>query len=138
MQLKSICIILRGPLFRYLLLLLVRDLSPFFQKVVEYMSYHQTKEPRKIEKPLRSTNLKTLVEAFDADFVEVDQETLFKLLLCANYMHISSLLELTCAKVASMLKGRSPEQIRKTFNICGDYTPEEEEEVRREYRDLID
>ena len=31
-----------------------------------------------------------------------------------------------------MIKGKTPEEIRKTFNIKNDFTPEEEEEVRRE------
>ena len=50
----------------------------------------------------------------------------------ANYMDIKPLLDLTCAKVASMIKNKSPEQIRKTFNIQNDFTPEEEEAVRAE------
>jgi S-phase kinase-associated protein 1 len=31
-----------------------------------------------------------------------------------------------------MIKGKSPEEIRKTFNIIGDFTPEDEEQIRRE------
>lgn len=31
-----------------------------------------------------------------------------------------------------MIKGKTPEEIRKHFNIQNDFTPEEEEEVRRE------
>ncbi|MBA0675637.1 hypothetical protein Goari_017172 [Gossypium aridum] len=31
-----------------------------------------------------------------------------------------------------MMKGKSPVEIRKTFNIKNDFTPEEEEEIRRE------
>ncbi|KAI3875406.1 hypothetical protein MKW98_000083 [Papaver atlanticum] len=42
------------------------------------------------------------------------------------------LLDLTCQTVADMIKGKSPEEIRKTFNIKNDFTREEEEEVRRE------
>lgn len=34
-----------------------------------------------------------------------------------------------CAKVASMIKGKSPEEIRSTFNITSDFTPEEEAKV---------
>ena len=53
----------------------------------------------------------------DARFCEIDQEMLFECILAANYMDIKSLLDLTCAKVASMIKGKTPEEIRKTFNV---------------------
>nr|AAT12490.1 Skp1/Ask1-like protein [Zantedeschia hybrid cultivar] len=72
------------------------------------------------------------LKVWDADFVKVDQTTLFDLILAANYLNIKSLLDLTCQTVADMIKGKTPEEIRKTFNIKNDFTPEEEEEVRRE------
>lgn len=50
----------------------------------------------------------------------------------ANYLNIKGLLDLTCQTVAQMIKGKTPEEIRKQFNIKNDFTPEEEEEVRRE------
>ncbi|WMV51642.1 hypothetical protein MTR67_045027 [Solanum verrucosum] len=55
-----------------------------------------------------------------------------ELVEAANYLNIKSLLDLTCQTVADMIKGKTPEEIRKTFNIKNDFTPEEEEEVRRE------
>ena len=48
----------------------------------------------------------------------------------ANYMDIKPLLDLTCAGVASMVKGKTPEEIRKVFNIVNDFTPEEEAQAR--------
>ena len=57
---------------------------------------------------------------------------LFELILAANYMDIKPLLDLTCATVASMIKGKSPEEIRSTFNITNDFSPEEEAQVREE------
>ncbi|KAH7366535.1 hypothetical protein KP509_18G083400 [Ceratopteris richardii] len=72
------------------------------------------------------------IKAFDADFVKVDQETLFDLILAANYLNIQSLLDLTCQTVADMIKNKTPEEIRRIFNIQNDFTPEEEDEVRRE------
>lgn len=96
------------------------------------MKYHADNPPKEIEKPLKSANMADVVSQWDAEFVDLDQETLFELILAANYMDIKPLLDLTCAKVASLIKGKTPEQIRKTFNIQNDFTPEEEEVVRQE------
>jgi len=103
--------------------------SAVLKKVIEYMRYHAENPPKEIEKPLKSPNMAEVVSQWDAEFVDVDQELLFELILAANYMDIKSLLDLSCAKVASMIKGKNPEQIRKTFNITNDFTPEEEAAV---------
>lgn len=106
--------------------------SNILKKVIEYMQYHHKNPPKEIEKPLKSANMREVVNDWDAQFVEVDQETLFELILSANYMDIKPLLDLTCAKVASMIKGKTPEEIRRRFNIVNDFTPDEEEAVRAE------
>ncbi|CAN6211440.1 unnamed protein product [Urochloa humidicola] len=108
-------------------------------KVIEYCKKHV--EARRgndtdasAAEPTAATNKASDDELknFDADFVKVDQATLFDLILAANYLDIKGLLDLTCQTVADMIKGKTPEEIRKTFNIKNDFTPEEEEEVRRE------
>ena len=85
-----------------------------------------------IQKPLVSPNLVEVVGEWDADFVSVDQEMVFEIILAANNLDIPSLLDLACAKVASLIKGKTPEEIRETFNIVNDFTPEEEAQVRAE------
>lgn len=82
--------------------------------------------------PLKSANMGEVVQEWYSNFVAVDQEILFELILAANYMDIKPLLDLTCATVASLIKGKSPEEIRKQFNIVNDFTPEEEAQVREE------
>ncbi|KDP36889.1 hypothetical protein JCGZ_08180 [Jatropha curcas] len=102
--------------------------SKILSKVIEYCKKH-VETPKSDDRPSSADEeLKT----WDADFVKVDQATLFDLILAANYLNIKSLLDLTCQTVADMIKGKTPEEIRKTFNIKNDFTPEEEEEVRRE------
>lgn len=54
---------------------------------------------------------------------------LVAVLQAANYLDIKGLLDVTCKTVANMIKGKSPEEIRKTFNIKNDFTPAEEEQV---------
>jgi S-phase kinase-associated protein 1 len=128
------------------------------KKVIEFCEHHAENEFPDIEKPLKSSNMQEVVGEWDAKYVEVDMEFLFELILAANYMDIKSLLDLTCAKVhgnafsclfligvsirssyflhlcqvASMIKGKTPEEIRQTFNIVNDFTPEEEKQVREE------
>lgn len=80
----------------------------------------------------KTTKTDEELKAWDAEFTKVDQGTLFELILSANYLNIKPLLDLTCITVANMIKGKTPEDIRKTFNIENDFTPEEEEEVKRE------
>ncbi|KAG2613501.1 SKP1-like protein 1 [Panicum virgatum] len=69
---------------------------------------------------------------FDKAFVDVDKDTLYDLLLAANYLNVKPLLDLCCQKVADMIRGKTAEQIRQEFGIKNDFSPEEEEEIRKE------
>ncbi|KAL3761331.1 hypothetical protein ACHAWU_000465 [Discostella pseudostelligera] len=102
------------------------------RKVIEFCQHHRTEPMTEIEKPLKSAQMAEVVQKWYADFVAVEQVLLFELILAANYMDIKPLLDLTCATVASMIKGKTPEEIRKTFNIANDFSPEEEQQVREE------
>ncbi|XP_057490044.1 SKP1-like protein 1B [Actinidia eriantha] len=104
--------------------------SQILSKVIEYCKRH-TQAPPKSELGINGSD-DDEVKNFDKEFVKVDHGTLFDIILAANYLNIKSLLDLTCQTVADMMKGKSPEEIRKIFNIKNDFTAEEEEEVRRE------
>lgn len=73
-----------------------------------------------------------MFETWYSNLLQVDQGTLFELILAANYLDIKGLLDVTCKTVANMIKGKTPDEIRKTFNIKNDFTPSEEEQVRKE------
>ena len=102
------------------------------RKVIEFCEHFLSEPMTEIEKPLKSQNMADVVQKWYADYVNLEQVLLFELILAANYMDIKPLLDLTCATVASMIKGKTPEDIRATFNITNDFTPEEEAQAREE------
>jgi len=77
------------------------------EKVIEFCQHLKEQPLQEIEKPLKTNNLREIVAPWYAEFVEVEQEMLFEIVLAANYLDIKQLLELSCAKVASMIKGKS-------------------------------
>ncbi|KAI4297773.1 hypothetical protein L6164_037641 [Bauhinia variegata] len=99
--------------------------------VVEYCKKH-VESAASDDKDKDSKSVEESLKTWDADFVKVDRATLFDLSMAANYLDIKSLLDLTCQTVGDIIKGQTPEEIRKTFGIKNDFTPDEEEEVRRE------
>lgn len=98
--------------------------------VIQFMIKHRDDPLKKIEKPIKTTSLKEIVGEWDAEFVNLEQEPLFKLILAANYLDMPDLLELGICKLATMVKGKDPEEIKRLFNIEPDITPEEEKMVR--------
>ena len=76
------------------------------EKIIKYCDHYRNSEPPEIEKPLPKASLKELVDPWDEEFIDIkNQEELLELLLAANYLDIRSLIELCCAKVATMIKG---------------------------------
>ena len=104
--------------------------SKILQKVVDYCKHAVENPAPKTDD--KKDDKKDDINPWDKEFCNVDQATLFELILAANYLDIKPLLDLTCKTVANMIKGKTPEEIRKTFNIKNDFTPEEEEKVRKE------
>ncbi len=60
-----------------------------------------------------------------------DHQELFKLIRAASFLNIEALLELGCREVALMLQGKTTAEMRETFCIENDFTPEEEEALKQ-------
>ena len=102
-------------------------------KVIKFCEYIKDNAPPQIDKPLRSTELADVTTPWYTDYVNgLEQEELFELILASNYLDIKPLLELTCAKVATMIKNKTIPEIRKFFSIENDFTPEEEAQIMEE------
>ncbi|RGP62739.1 s-phase kinase-associated 1 [Fusarium longipes] len=102
------------------------------RKVIEWCDHHRNDPPQAQDDESDARKKTTDIEEWDQKFMQVDQEMLFEIILASNYLDIKPLLDVGCKTVANMIKGKSPEEIRKTFNITNDFTPEEEEQIRRE------
>lgn len=104
--------------------------SSVLQKVIEWAVHHKDSNfPDEEDDDSRKA---APVDPWDREFLKVDQEMLYEIILAANYLNIKPLLDAGCKVVAEMIRGRTPEEIRRTFNIVNDFTPEEEAAIRRE------
>ncbi len=96
------------------------------KKVVEYLTHYKDSEPKEIPKPLPSANLLDVTDEWDVTYINsIDLDTTFDIINAANYMDIKPLLDLSCGKIASLMKGKTADEIRNMFNIECDLTEEE-------------
>lgn len=105
--------------------------SQYLTKVIEFMNYYSSNPFEEIQKPLKSPNLKDFLSDWYISFLDIDNDTLFELISVSNYLDIKPLLDLTCAKVATMIKGKDTSEIRDTFRIT--LQPEEEKLIDNNY-----
>jgi S-phase kinase-associated protein 1 len=106
--------------------------SQILKLIITYLENYKDNDPREIERPLPSNNFNECVDSWDYQFIDLELDLIFEIILAANYMDIKPLMELASSKVASIIKGKSPEKIREVFNIQNDFTPEEEAQIREE------
>jgi len=92
--------------------------------IIEYMKKHAEKTNSNEED----------IKKFDKEFLkDKSYQNMFELLVAANYLHISDLMNLLCQTIADRIKNKSVKAVRQIFDIINDYTPEEEEKVREEH-----
>jgi len=66
------------------------------------------------------------------DAQTTSRDSIFEIIKAANYLNITALLKTACKSVAECIKGKTPEEVRQTFGIKNDFTPEEEEQMKIE------
>ncbi|KAF4654596.1 suppressor of kinetochore protein mutant [Perkinsus olseni] len=106
------------------------------KNIVEYLEYHnENGAAGQINKPLRRGAVLTEngVCKWDAEFVNKDVETeVFDLMLAANYMLVRPLVLLCCAKIASWVSKKTPDDIIKYLGLPeGGLTTEQQIEQLR-------
>ncbi|KCV69973.1 hypothetical protein H696_03438 [Fonticula alba] len=113
--------------------------STILIEVFKWAFHHRFDPPPMTEEEMASAfrngrSLRRLddISSWDHDFCQVDQATLFNIIVVANYLDIPALLDLTTKSVATMITGKTPEQLRLTFNIPSDLAPDEEDSIQRD------
>lgn len=99
------------------------------------LTEEEKNQPRDEEKPkegFQDWEQKFIDSHFKNGDGSFNQEPIFQTILAANYLDIKQLLDLTCKLVAHQIKGKTPEEIRKTFQIKNDFTEEEIEKIKKE------
>jgi S-phase kinase-associated protein 1 len=103
------------------------------QKIIQYLNKWNGEQPSEIEKPLKSSILKEVTDEWSAEFIDnLDLEELTNITVSANYMEITPLLDLACAKLASMCKDKSEDEIFKSFGIVDTFSEEERQKLKEE------
>jgi len=102
--------------------------------VVDFCEYYST-DPLVLTNcnPLGTNDINQLMQKWYVEYINIPSELVFELMNIANYLIIEELIELTSVKIATILKGKSPEQIREHFNIKDTFTQEEKHEFRQSH-----
>ena len=70
-----------------------------------------------IDKPLRK-NFKNCMGSEFVNFIEsYKTDTILEIIKAANYIDCKTLLDLGCSKIAALISGKSPEQIKNILSI---------------------
>lgn len=98
------------------------------KRVITWATHHKDDPPPEKYAGRRTED----ITEWDKDFMKMEKGTIFEIILAAQYLNIKGLLDLACKTIANMINGKTPEEIRGTFNIINDHTPAEEEMIRKE------
>jgi S-phase kinase-associated protein 1 len=96
--------------------------------IVGFLDHFKNSEPTLIPlKPHPLRSLKDVTSEWEADWIEqFPWETVEDIIIASNYMDIPPILHLSCAKIASLMKRKTADEIREMFNMGPCDIPEEE------------
>lgn len=99
--------------------------STILEKVIEWATHHKDySAPTEYNYPC-------LIPSWDVQFLKVDKRTLLQLIMAANYLDITRLLNVTCQTVANLMKNKTAHEIRQMFHIKNDFTQAEMKKIRK-------
>lgn len=104
------------------------------RSVVEFCNHHARSRTYNAEQDKQSLDM----GRWDAEFVgRLEPRELDAVVLAANYLAMTRLLNLGCKQLAILMKGKGVPEIRSMFDIADDLTPEERARIQNENEWLI-
>ena len=81
-------------------------------RVTDFIKHHLEDPLPEIEKPLKTNKLSDVIPEWYGKFIDdMDVDTLYEVILAANYLNVKDLLELGCAQVAALMRGKTIQEI---------------------------
>jgi len=89
-----------------------------FSLIGAYLNHHNGVAPAEIQKPIRSVKMSMIVQdEWDVAFANrCSKRQLFQVMLGANHIGCKSLLQLMAAKFATLIKGKTPTEIKRLLS----------------------
>ena len=89
------------------------------EEIIEFGKHYRTQPLPKIHKPLPPIDFKDVIDdwyyRYICDFEVV--HGLYPLLKAVNYMDIQPIQDLACARIASLIRGKEPSEIKRILGI---------------------
>lgn len=92
---------------------------PILELIVKFAQRFELERMPDIPHPLPSnTGLRQIVGTWYNDFItSLREDVLYELIKAGNYMDIEALQELGCARIAIMIKDKSPHEVRRLLGL---------------------
>ena len=96
------------------------------KSIVDYLNYYSKNALSKLPSALTSSDLKTQLTTFDYKFISpLSNEVIFGLINAGLLLELEHLHDLSCIKIASFMRDKSPDEINKQFTFECQLTEEE-------------
>ncbi|CAG2105393.1 unnamed protein product [Medioppia subpectinata] len=110
--------------------------AKILDKVLEYLNYHIEDPVEEIDSDDEDNGDAEKSDdicVWDQNFMKgMNRETLFELLLAANYLDIKGLLDLGCKTAANEIRGKTADEVQELWGIECDLPEEEVSRLKKE------
>jgi len=112
--------------------------TPVLNKVKEFFEYHQYKQLKPIQKPIKTANFEEITDAWSANFLKkLSDQDIADLMMGASYLQCGILFDYCCAFIAAQFRDITIEDLRQKYGITDELTPELEEQIKKEHQYLF-